>query len=384
MIATIAAAAPRPAGLAACDPCLRAGAASVPLAIPPGTPLAGYGSPARRLLVPDVFGRSPHAFWFKPHAGELEPLAARALVLDTAGARVVWIAVDLVAVDREFTATVARNLERVLGAPATIIISASHTHSGPGAFIDSAVMGFVAVDRPDVVVRDGLVQATVEAARRAATAVVPARIGALTVEGPSVTRGRLQHPPDRDLLVMKVVAREGAPIALVWNFAIHGTMLGPKNLSASGDVMGIASRRLERDLGVPALFVNGTVGDVSPQRHGREAALVVGAELAQAVRATWDRITRVDDARLGVRTLTVALPSPSLSIRNCTGRWVPRWLGVPLGWIWRSDATLTAVAVGDVAAVTIPGELQSALGQALKTEARRQRRQPIVAGVSND
>src|ERR1700674_4646023 len=61
---------------AACVDCLRAGAARGAPAVPAGTPLAGYGALDRRLLVPDVLGRHPHAFWFKPSEGTLDPLAA--------------------------------------------------------------------------------------------------------------------------------------------------------------------------------------------------------------------------------------------------------------------------------------------------------------------
>ena len=114
---------------------------------PEGTPLAGYGSFARRLLLPDVLGRYPHAFWFKPATGEGEALAARALVLERDGTRIVWVAVDLIAVDRAFTEAVTSQLARAGASPAVLIISASHTHSGPGAFVDSALMGFVATDR---------------------------------------------------------------------------------------------------------------------------------------------------------------------------------------------------------------------------------------------
>ena len=348
--------------------------------------MAGYGSVARRLLVPDVLGRHAHAFWFKPHAGELEPLAARALVLETGAVRLVWVAVDLVAVDRTFTAEVTEAVTRVLGTPGPVIVSASHTHSGPGAFIDSRLMGFLAADQLDRAVRDALIHAVVEAVGRAGAARVRARLGTLAVAGPLVTRGRLPHPPDRDLVVTKIVSLDGAPIAIVWNYAIHGTMLGPGNLRASGDVMGVASRQLERELGAPALFVNGTVGDVSPARHGRQAALEVGAQLAHAVRIVWERIDASEDRpSIKIRTARVALPAPALSVHNCVARWVPRGLSVPLGRAWPRDATLTAVALGGAAAaVTVPGELQSALGTRVKDEARRWWRHPFVAGVSND
>src|SRR5438093_7030382 len=77
-----------------CLDCLQAGAATVSLPVPPGTPLAGYGNWARRLVAPDLFGRFPHAFWFRPHDGVLDPVVARALFLETAESRVVWISAD--------------------------------------------------------------------------------------------------------------------------------------------------------------------------------------------------------------------------------------------------------------------------------------------------
>src|SRR6185436_15077624 len=71
-----------------------AGAARVALQVPAGSPLAGYGAFARRLLIPDVLGRHPHAFWFRPSSGERDSLAARALVLESAGVRVALVSVD--------------------------------------------------------------------------------------------------------------------------------------------------------------------------------------------------------------------------------------------------------------------------------------------------
>src|SRR5262249_46015075 len=89
-----------------CPDCLEAGAARVALRLPAGLPPAGYGALARRLTIPDVLGRYPHAFWLKPSTGERDPLAVRALVLQTAGRRLAWVALDLLAVDAAFTAEV--------------------------------------------------------------------------------------------------------------------------------------------------------------------------------------------------------------------------------------------------------------------------------------
>jgi hypothetical protein len=373
-----------PAAAQPCADCLQAGAARVTLEVPTGAPLAGYGALARRLLWPDVLGRHAHTFWFKPAQGERDPLAARALVLEADGRTVAWVAVDLIAVDAAFTTDVARQLRSAGLRPAALIVSASHTHSGPGAFVDSAVLGWLALDRLDVTVRERLVDGVVTAVRQAAAALRPARVAAASVAVPGVVSSRLGRPLDREMVILSVVSAEGAPVSLVWNYAIHGTTLGPRNLRLSADVMGEASRRLEQATGAPALFVNGAVGDVSPARHGEQAAADLGAELAAAAQGALSQTTPLARPTLATGSLAVALPPPSLPVRNCLRGWAPRSLGLPLGSVFPRETTLTAVTVGDVGFVTFPGELQTSLGQDVKRAGGTRLRHTLVAGVSND
>jgi hypothetical protein len=382
-LALLVALAAGPAAAQPCPDCLRAGAARVPLQVPAGTPLAGYGALARRLSLPDVLGRHAHAFWFRPASGARDPLAARALVLEADGVRLAWVAIDLVAVDGAFTADVERRLAAAGIWPVTLLISASHTHSGPGAFVDGEIMGCLALDRLDADVRDALLDASVTAVRRADAASRPARLARAVVTAPPVVRSRLGQPIDPQLAVLKVTAPDGTPLALLWNFAIHGTMLGPRNLRLSGDVTGEASHRLEQALGVPVLFVNGAVADVSPARHGERATADVGAELAAAARTAWAAATAMPP-RLAVATRSIALPGPRLSVRNCARGWAPGWLSVPLGSLFPRRATLTALVVGDVGWVTVPGELQTRLGLEIKRAPGVRLSQALVAGLTND
>ncbi len=364
---------------------LRAGAAVAAFQVPDGTPLAGYGSVRRRLLFPDVLGRYPHAFWFAPHDGELDPPAARALVLDDGRSRLVWATVDLIAVDGAFVAAAGQRLAAAGVRPGTLIVSASHTHSGPGAFLDSRLMAILATDRYEEAVRGALVDAVVEAARRAEASKAPAQVGVLAQPGPRLTESRLGQPLDPDVVVLKFVSPSGTPVALLWNYAIHGTMLGARNHKYSGDVMGIASRELERRLGVPALFVNGAVGDVSPRGHGHAAALADGHALAAAVEDAWARARPASAAPLAIGTTRVELPAPYLSLRNCSARWVPRGLTLSLDRAGLPrQAELIGGAVGGAAWVTVPGELQTRLGRSVKETARAAGVQGFVAGVSND
>jgi hypothetical protein len=367
-----------------CPACLLAGAATVSLAPPAGTPLAGYGSLARRPLFPDVLGLYPHAFWFKPSEGTLDPLFARAVVVESGGTRIAWATVDLIAVDRRFTRDVREGLRAAGLPPTSLIISASHTHSGPGAFIDSFLWAVLALDRLDSSVRSALVGAVVEAIGQAEAAKVPARVAAFAREGPDVTTGRLGLPVDQQIVGLRFVHADGRALALVWNYAIHGTMLPPANLRLSGDVMGLASAMLEAELRAPVLFVNGAVGDVSPRRHGPAAAREVGAELARALRAGWRESRDLAGVAIATRAVQLDLPAPALSVRNCLGWMMPRALTLPLGWAMPRDAELMAVALGDVVWVVVPGELQSALGRQIKEAARPRFGLAFVAGVSND
>jgi hypothetical protein len=374
------------APVTAAEPGLRAGAARVPLRLPPGVPLAGYGSFRRRPLVPDLLGLSPHAFWFKPAQGRLDEVAARALVVYAGETRVTWITADLIAVDRTFTRQLGQRLTASGIRAGTLIVSPSHTHSGPGAFLPSELFALAAVDREDAVVRDAVLDAMVEAVRRAGASARDARMAAATVEGPPTTRSRLGGVVDRDLVVLKLTTAAGEPVAALWNFAIHGTMLGPGNRQLSGDVMGVASRVIEQGLGVPVLFVNGAVGDVSPRTHGEIEQEIAGRVLADAVRAAWMAARPVPDGAptLVSRSARVRLPPPALSLRHCVGGWLPAALRVPLGRFLPEDTELVAAALGPVAWVTMPGELVSALGLAIKEPARRRWPHVMIAGLSND
>jgi neutral ceramidase len=374
-----------------CARCVVAGAASVPLRLPEGVPLAGYGTFRRRLLFPDLLGWYPHTFWFKPAQGTLDTLAARALVLETPSTRLVWVTVDLVAVDGGLVEEIERRLTAAGLRTGTLFVSASHTHSGPGAFVDSALFAAVALDRFDAGVRDALADAIVTAVRAADARRIPALVGTARAVAPPLTRSRLARPLDSDVVVLKFTTAAGAPLALVWNYAIHGTMLSARNLRLSGDVMGVTSRELERTLGVPALFVNGAVADVSPARHGAAALDETGRALATVVRRAWDAARPAASDVLAVRRAVVELPAPALALRNCVGRaapalgrWLPRGLVVSLDGMVTRHARLVAAAVGSTAWVTIPGELQTALGQLVRARAGTRWSTTLVAGLTND
>jgi neutral ceramidase len=365
-------------------PSLTAGAASVEVALPEGPPLAGYGGFPRRAWFPDVLGRHPHVFWFRPAQGVHDPVRVRALALADARASVMWLTIDLVGMDPSLTAELGDRLRRAGIAYSALIVSASHTHSGPGAYVDSALFAFVALDRPSTEIRARLLDALERAAREAHQRKAPARVGAGALELPGLGKSRIGAALDPTLGVLKVVTADGRPLALLWNYAIHGTALGKDNFMVSGDLMGEASARIESRLRVPALFVNGAVGDVSPAGRGWRGVASLGERLAQGALGAWDAIRPEADAALATASRRVSLPAPAVSARACLGRWLPGWLRVGLGDALPRSAELHAVGIGGSAWVTIPGELETRLGREIKAAGAARFDQVFVAGVSND
>ena len=351
---------------------------------PVGVPMAGYGGLGRRALIPALANGSPYTFWFKPSRGVDLPIMARALVLERGDVRVLWLAVDLVAVDAPLVADLRARLAAEGLRYTALIVAASHTHSGPGGFARSRFFGFLAMDRFIPAIADHLVQGMVRVARRAEFMKRRARVGGGTGAVTGIGESRLDFPLDPEVGVLKVTAADGAPVALLWNYAIHGTALGKENLRLSGDLMGVAAVRLERSLGVPALFTNGAVGDVSPARHGPQGAAALGEALAREVLTVWERVTTEAEATLSARVERLTLPAPRLSLRSCLSHWVPRWMTLGLGWALPEASELVGVAVGADAWVTIPGELQTRLGQEVKVEGRRLFRRMFVVGLAND
>lgn len=71
-------------------------------------------------------------------------------------------------------------------------------------------------------------------------------------------------PVDRRIGLIRLDKEDGSPLALIANYAIHGTVLGSASTEISGDAPGIVSEYVEEKLGAPLLFINGAAGNIAP------------------------------------------------------------------------------------------------------------------------
>jgi hypothetical protein len=283
-----------------------------------GYPLGGYGGGARREEFPFWLGLgwpgrlalAAHQAWHEEGEGlEADMLTASKGTHDDVGAKALvflpgegpplaLVRIDAIGVTAEVHDRVLGLLEDLGYRDETLLISATHTHSGPAAFFHAPAACLIAMDnfRPEV--EEQIVQACVDAVRDAHASARPATIGFArardrNAEGAPVVavnrrarrfRGEIPYGAlDDEIGAMFLREREtGEPLALLVNYAVHPTVLGPENLYFSRDVSGGIEDALEARLGVPALFVNGAEGDVGPQRIQYAGGLARCRELGEA------------------------------------------------------------------------------------------------------
>lgn len=346
---------------------VQAGVAKEWFTLPKGVPLAGYG---RR-----------HG---KPSTGVHDPVGVRALVISDDTTTAALVSCDLLIIDEQLAEAVHQRLARTdFPQNAVLLLAATHTHSGPGAygrkFLEKISMGHF---DPQVV--DGLVQSITQAIVHAYAQRQPTRIayGTLRTQGLTVNRVDPTGLVDDELVVSAFYPTQGeTPFAVVLNVAAHPTTLGAWNMQLSADYPGVVTEELEhRMVGTTCLFVAGSVGDQAPKKAGSgfERAQRIGQPLAEQAMTLLAQLR--PSAPNHVRALREELPLPPAQVR--LGRFTfPRWLGQRFV---DDDATVSLLAVGSTVFIGVPCDLAASLGAKLKQRAQARGLHPMIVGFAND
>ena len=183
-----------------------------------------------------------------------DSLRARALVLVDRDTKLALLSADLIGIDADLLAEVRALVGQWTDIPpGRVIISATHTHSGP-AVLRRAYLGKV-----DSSYLAGLARNLAGAVHLANQALDPVRVYAGQGECRTVGRNRRRPggPTDPEVLVLRFAGPAGTKALLV-NYACHPVVLGPGNLLLSADYPAYLRGVLERVYpGAQVAFING-------------------------------------------------------------------------------------------------------------------------------
>jgi hypothetical protein len=272
-----------------------AGTAAVDITPTRNVPLGGYG------------GRKG-----APMAGVHDPIFAKALWMETPSARVCLVTTDLIG-----SLVSLRN--QIKPADAEVVLTASHTHSGPGAL----VAGFweLAMGKYDPEFYEELAGQLKRVVEEARAHKKPARLAFARGEAPGFSRNRRvkDGPVDPELNVLLVVDSLDRPMAIVGNYTAHGTTLSERNMLISGDWQGAFQRGIEREFPTArAMFTNGAEGNIAPSSPAPGDGEFERTEaLGKALADRTANLVRTIEKTTGLVKLSyvergVDLPSPTL------------------------------------------------------------------------
>jgi neutral ceramidase len=194
--------------------------------------------------------------------GVLDPLNARAIVVDNGTDRAALVTVDAGALPTELWQRLSDRAERELNIPRNkFMVTATHTHSAP--FVRS----------------DDYEERIFQAVREAVAQLRPARMAFGTgmswinvnrnIIDPKTRRWwegpNYEGVSDKTVSVVRFETLTGEPIGVYYNYAVHPVITGNLDM-VSADIPGAASNYIEASLGGNAVAVwsSGASGDQNP------------------------------------------------------------------------------------------------------------------------
>lgn len=237
----------------------------------------------------------------KPAEGKLHDLWAKALVLEDAyGNRTLLITTDIIGFSRDLSVSICSQLKDKYSLERKdIILSSSHTHSGPVVNINlyGIYPSFNALQKKQLEqYRHFLEEQIIIVAGRALHSLLPARVSSgMGIARFAVNRREnkwndeisfqpnLKGPSDHTVQVIKITDIQGKPFAILFGYSCHATTLSINKWS--GDYPGFAQIELEKLYpGLTAMFFAGFGADQNPLPRGQiPQAIQYGKELSIAV-----------------------------------------------------------------------------------------------------
>jgi neutral/alkaline ceramidase-like enzyme len=219
--------------------------------------------------------------------GILDPLYAKAIVIEAAGDKVAIVGLDL---GRGPTTEMMKTIRKRCADAANIehfLISGSHTHHGPVIELTDEVGYGKGKYDDSVAYSQRLPELLIEAILEADADRKPATLGIGTKDIPFNRNRHTKRQPkatDPMLAVMRFDDQNGKPMAVLVNFAAHPVMTDVMQLKFSADFPGFMMNKVEQALSTNCVFMQGATGDLSPNpENGRKKVDAFGHALADEV-----------------------------------------------------------------------------------------------------
>jgi len=380
---------------------------SVDFPVPLGHPTAGYGQTGD-----DEQPVSPFIDHFHATTRLHTRPGVKVLALHQGGRRVLLARAELIGVFTGLAVAIDQRVQERAGVSILdeLILGATHTHAGPGRYIEHILSQLIA-DAFDPNFYDALVDAFADAIIDAIGPAEPVKIAHGFTNVSSLHSDRRCENGDVEDGTMGVLrvdrASDDSPLAILVNFAMHGTVLSYKAHTLSGDAPGMLEQKIAERFETPVevLYFQSWAGDMAP---GNVDALFpppevvsdedpdfarmegLGAHAADEIALLWDTMAPTDVIDLDMHHVNVPFgldvmgyaegefPFPNGGAycggeqSECNDGVVPVMEGcfsIPADHtLWHTRVSV--LRIGDLVLAPLPGEPCTPLGLAYRQQIR--------------
>jgi hypothetical protein len=347
--------------LPAQEPALRAAAARIDITPDPDAalPMSGYA------------GRTAG---FK---GIRDPLHVRTILIDDGSVQAAIVACEVIGFAHPIWETITRRIAAEAAIPReNLMLAAVHTHAAPALVPPSG--------RPEGKQAEyvaGVERAILDSILQARKNLKPARLGfgtgkanvnmnrrARDGEGGWMLGNNPDGVSDKTVAVIKFESVGGEPIAILSNYGVHGTVLGPANMQISPDLPGATARFVEQHYGdkIVSPWTSGTAGDQDPiYRVGTDFRNVTALG-----RILGEEVIRVAE---GIKASPHGRIRAMQTVVTCPGKRTVQAPGQGKEYKFEDAESvpvrLSLLVIRDIAIAGVSGEVLTNIGLRLKREA---------------
>jgi hypothetical protein len=363
----------------------------------------------------------------KGSQGVHDDIYVKALVLSTGKKEIALVSCALVAVTKAMVESIRQTAEKRCGIPEeNILICAFHTHSGPatGAIFEEVNKSYLN-SFPEIIAssickaKENLKKVRIRFASGEEKALphnrrMKMKNGTLRMNWEDLPLDDIDKPAgpvDPGLGVIVVEELNGRMMAVLINYTCHPAILAGDNFLISEDYPGYTMRLLEKETNALCLFTNGATGNINHinifnphQKRGFYEAERLGTILAKKVLSIIPKGKAISVEELKIEREEIKLPlrkiprsevekarklvqerkTKKISLIDGLSEEVYAEQILSLSKIGRESLSseIQVVSLGDIALVSIPGELFVEYGLEIKEKSPFAH--TLIIGYAND
>jgi len=368
-----------------------------------GIPLAGYGAQERRLPeFVDWRFKYPECTLFKPAEGYHSPIRSKVMAMKQGSDHLILVSLDTIGLEHRLGKDVLKRLKSYKIKAHELILTATHTHGGPGTLSKKVPLQMIAVDLYREKNYRYILNQVVASIKSALDHMEPADVYKTKALINGVQKNKWRKIEKFDNTAGFIVARSrstGQWLGGVVNFSVHGGSMPVGLMLYSSDLNGAIEHELENHFALKNsfmgnepvfLFLNGAEGDVGAV-GGRSVEIIETLSkrfMSEASSSLIEEKLVPLEPVIKSEKKKIFLGLPASPIKYCGEGWVarlPNWVRINLFPFLSTHSYISQAQIGDITLLTWPGEPSTQLGWDLQNMAKEHGvTDPWVVGLAND